>query len=39
MAWGTSEREAPYLDPSDATPLAAGMVVMVGVYTAGQKVS
>jgi Xaa-Pro aminopeptidase len=34
---GTSEREAPYLDSSDATPLAPGMVVMVGVYTRGPE--
>ena len=34
---GTSEREAPYLDPSDATLLAPGMVVMVGVYTRGPE--
>lgn len=34
---GTSEREAPYLDPSDPTPLAPGMAVMVGVYTRGPE--
>jgi len=34
---GTSEREAPYLDPSDSMPLAPGMVVMVGVYTRGPE--
>ena len=34
---GTSEREAPYLDASDSTPLAPGMVVMVGVYTCGPE--
>ena len=34
---GTSEREAPYLDSSDSTPLAPGMVVMVGVYTRGPE--
>ena len=36
---GTSEREAPYLDSSDSTPLAPGMVVMVGVYTRGRRAS
>ncbi|MDG1996505.1 MAG: M24 family metallopeptidase [Emcibacteraceae bacterium] len=32
---GTSEREAPYLAPFDDTPLMAGMVIALGIYTYG----
>lgn len=34
---GASERESPYLAPYDHTPLAAGMVVVVAVYTLNSK--
>ena len=34
---GTTEREAPFLAPFDQTELAAGMVVVVAVYTYGPK--
>ncbi|MEM7802223.1 MAG: M24 family metallopeptidase [Chloroflexota bacterium] len=34
---GASEREAPYLAPYDETVLAAGMVVVVAVYTFNSK--
>jgi Xaa-Pro aminopeptidase len=32
---GTAEREAPFLAPHDSTPLQAGMVLTLGVYTLG----
>jgi Xaa-Pro aminopeptidase len=34
---GTSEREAPYLCPTDETVLEADMVVVLGVYTYGEN--
>ncbi len=34
---GTSEREAPYLAPTDKTRLAPGMTLVVAVYTRGPE--